>query len=117
MRRNKKKFSREVVKVGLELLSKTCINIINRSNCDEGYYKNIKSSFNSAKKLRQSLRGKKKFMERWYTLTERYIASGNQLSLRPVIDRIDEKGHYYLYNMQILTYSENAKKVHAKKTG
>jgi hypothetical protein len=115
MYREKEKFSSEVIKEGLILLTKTCNNIIVRSRKTEGPYKNVKCSFNSAKKLRDSLRGEKKFMERWYSLTKEYLLSDKNRCLRPVIDRIDEKGHYYKYNMQVLTCSENARKVHAKK--
>jgi hypothetical protein len=114
MYREKEKFSAEVRKEGLRLLTRTCNNIIVRSRKTEGPYRNVKCSFNSAKKLRDSLRGEKKFMERWFLLTKEYFLSGKNRCLRPVIDRIDEKGHYYKYNMQVLTCSENARKARVK---
>ncbi|WP_226680713.1 hypothetical protein [Sutcliffiella horikoshii] len=112
---NKEKFSKEVTREGHILLTKTCNNIIARSRLTEGTYKNVKCSFKSARKLRDSLKSEKKFMYKWYTLTKEFLEQGEIRPLRPVIDRIDEKGHYFKSNMQVLTCSENARKARIKK--
>lgn len=52
-------------------------------------------------------------MQEWYEITEGYIENERVLSYRPVNDRVDEKGHYFLYNIQPLSFSENSRKARA----
>ncbi|QNF29639.1 hypothetical protein [Metabacillus elymi] len=88
------KRSKEVKLVGDKLLNKSCEKAIERSKSQTGNYKNVKCSFKSAKKFRESLKKDEKFMYMWYDYTKTYLENGKELAYRPVIDRINEKGNY-----------------------
>jgi hypothetical protein len=111
----KKKYSAEVINNGNKLLMKTCRKAIERSGYTEGPYKNVKCSFKSAKKFFESVKSHKKLYEVWLDITKKHLESGKEYSLRPTFDRIDEQGHYYINNLQILTFGQNASKARRKK--
>ncbi|WP_120980061.1 hypothetical protein [Cohnella endophytica] len=53
---------------------------------------------------------KEQFWNEWSKQSTTYLGSDKQLSTRPTLDRIDERGHYTLSNIQMLSYGENSKK-------
>ncbi|MBN8199180.1 hypothetical protein ACFWGC_29540 [Cytobacillus pseudoceanisediminis] len=108
------KYNAEVRLEGIRLLKATCRNIIRRSREAEGAYGHVKCSFKKANDLFRSIISHKRLFDKWLEQTEIFMEKGNDKCLRPVIDRIDEKGHYYLYNMQVLSLSENASKARKK---
>jgi hypothetical protein len=108
------KHSIEVIKEGGKLLMKTCRNSIVRSNHKEGTYKDVKCSFKSAKKFFYSIKSNKKLYNKWLDLTYVYLVNGRPLRLRPTFDRVNAKGHYYINNIQVLTYGENSAKARRK---
>ncbi|KKC48457.1 hypothetical protein VE23_17380 [Paenibacillus sp. D9] len=59
---------------------------------------------------------KEQFWGQWKDQSSIYLDSDKQLSMRPTLDRIDERGHYTLSNIQMLSYSENSKKARLKDT-
>lgn len=109
------KYSPEVIKEGVTLLKATCNNIIKRSREKEGAYSHVKCYFKKASQLFMSIIEQKRLLDKWLELTGIYLIKGKDKRFRPVIDRIDEKGHYYLSNMQVLSLSENASKARKKK--
>jgi hypothetical protein len=109
------KHSREVMVLGNELLKVSCRKAIERSRMVEGTYKMVKCSFKSPKKFYLSIRMNKKLYNEWLRLTEIYIENGKKLVYRPTIDRINENGHYYISNIQILSFGQNSAKAHSKK--
>ncbi|MEN8699585.1 hypothetical protein [Bacillus infantis] len=109
-------FDIEVIKEGNRLLRNTAENIIERSRHTEGTYEGVKCKFNKPKALREAIKNKRKLYRSWLVQTKIYIDSGKDYKLRPVIDRINEKGSYYLYNMQVLSFSENSSKARKGKT-
>ncbi|MGD6849613.1 hypothetical protein [Rossellomorea aquimaris] len=113
-----KKFDKKVIEEGNRLLMTSCRKAIERSRSDEGAYKHVKCSFNTAKQLFLSIRwNNKKLYENWMTLTKNYLDHPNQtdrLRLRPTLDRIDSQGHYFINNLQVITFGQNASKARTK---
>lgn len=111
----KNKYNIEVIKLGNKLLIKSCRKAIERSLKAEGTYKNVKCSFSTAKKFSLSIKKNHiKLYEKWLEQTKVYIENGQRLSFRPTLDRINNDGHYYITNIQVLSFGENASKAHKK---
>lgn len=108
-------YSKEVIALGNELLKKSCRSAIERSRQTEGTYKDVKCSFNKPSKFYRSIRSNKKLYRQWLECTKVYMDNGKKLCYRPTINRVDEKGHYYIKNIQILTFGQNSSKAHRKK--
>lgn len=106
--------TREVIKLGNKLLKISCRKAIERSRKTVGTYKMVKCSFKSPKKFFASIRNNKKLYKQWLEFTQVYMDNGEKLCYRPTIDRINEKGHYYINNIQILTFGQNSSKAHSK---
>ncbi|WP_175990480.1 hypothetical protein [Bacillus sp. Marseille-Q1617] len=114
-----KKFDREVIVEGNRLLVISCRKAIERSRCSEGAYQNVKCSFKTAKQLYSSIRlNNKKLYEEWMRKTVIYLEAesrADRYRLRPTLDRIDSNGHYFINNLQVLTFGENASKAQMRK--
>jgi hypothetical protein len=113
-RRYTNEFSKEIIREGKKLLMASCVYAKNRTRHKHGTYAQVKCSFKTPKKMFNSLCANKRFMKSWYEYTTIYLENNRNRSFRPVIDRINEKGHYYVYNIQPLSFSENSSKARKK---
>lgn len=100
--------------MGNKLLKISCRKAIERSRQTVGNYKNVRCSFKSPIKFFKSIRDNKKLYDAWLEITKLYIENEKKLAYRPTIDRIDEKGHYFIKNIQMLPFGQNSAKAHKK---
>lgn len=110
-----RKYNDDVVTNGNKLLKRSCQKAVERSRSNIGVYKNVKCSFKTANKFYLSIRSNKKLYHNWLEQTAIYLQEGKDLSFRPTIDRIDPSGHYFIYNIQVLSYGKNASKARKRK--
>lgn len=111
----KMNYNKEVFKIGNKLLMTSCRKAIERSQKVEGTYKDVKCSFSSAKKFSSSIKkNHTKLYEKWLEQTIVYVENGESLSSRPTIDRIKNDGHYFITNIQVLSFGDNVSKAHKK---
>jgi hypothetical protein len=111
------KYGVKVIKEGIKLLKTSCRKAIERSRSKSGAYKMVRCSFNKPKEFYLSIiRNNTKLFEDWLKQTKIYMDSGRDYRLRPTLDRIDEKGHYYIKNLQVISFSQNASKARKKKS-
>jgi hypothetical protein len=114
----KEKYSEKVISEGDRLLKISCNKAVERSRFTEGAYKDVKCSFKTGKQLFLSIKfNNRKIYEKWMEVTKVCLDAENiddRYRLRPTLDRIDSQGHYYIINLQVLTFGENASKARIK---
>jgi len=81
---------------------------------NEKGYEEIECNYASPFEFFLKLLDKDSFFEGWIDLMTCHIANGEDRNSLPVIDRINEKGHYTLDNVQPLTHYDNTKKARQK---
>ncbi|GGH46286.1 hypothetical protein Q9R46_16065 [Paenibacillus sp. RRE4] len=83
------------------------------TNCryNTGMYKHVECEWeNEEETFLAVLHEKQEFWLSWKDHTEEYMKNDYKPSLRPTIDRIDEKEGYSLNNIQVLTNAKNCAK-------
>jgi hypothetical protein len=96
------------------LLKRSCESARDRCNRAEGKYKDICCNLTPIK-LKDALMNEKAFWIEWVKLTEEWVERGYKDRDRPSLDRIDEKGHYEIGNIQALPHWKNTAKGKSKK--
>jgi hypothetical protein len=108
-------YPEKVVNEADKLMKTSTRKAIERSRRTVGNYKDVFTPYNTPSEMFKDLRQNEGFYLKWLEVTKKYIESGEKLSYRPTIDRVDEKGNYELSNMQALSYSKNTMKANAVK--
>lgn len=91
----------------------SCQSRYNACKYNMGIYKDIECNYATPFEFFLVLLDKEEFFEKWIDLYNCWIASGKNRNALPVIDRIDEKGHYISSNVQPLTHLENTQKANS----
>jgi hypothetical protein len=105
----------DILKLAEKLLYKSCKKALERiKDKNRIKYRGVKCEWSKPKEMKKVLMSYLLLWNEWIKLTEIYIQNGMPNGLRPTIDRIESNpnkgGHYYLNNIQALSYSDNCKK-------
>jgi hypothetical protein len=96
------------------MLTRSCESVRNRCNEKREKYKDVRCDLTPIP-LRNALLGQTAFWAEWVRLTKEWVYKGYKDRDRPTLDRIDEKGHYDIGNIQALPKWLNTTKATAKK--
>lgn len=102
------------------LLHKSCIRALERVK-RKWYktYQGVKCQWKKPVEMKKDLMNNKLFWEAWIKQSNVYENNERKLSIRPSLDRIESnvgnEGHYYMENMQVLSFGDNSIKASAIK--
>lgn len=113
--RQERKKALKGIALAEDLLLSSCQRVLGRVRGeDKVAYRGVKCSWEVPNEMKRDLMANSAFWEAWKKQSSVFEKMDRLLEYRPTIDRIESRvekdGHYYLENIKVLTYSENAAK-------
>ncbi|EOV9526230.1 hypothetical protein ACE41A_02440 [Bacillus cytotoxicus] len=104
----KQRKEKEIKEIGLAgyLLKNSCAKAFYRCGKKQGY-ENVECAWSNFHDMYNDLKNKEQFWKEWQKQTRIYEEWGYLESERPTLDRIDNKKHYSLDNIQCLSLEGN----------